>query len=27
MFGKNYGWNLYIAKNMYKIFGSCVWKW
>jgi TRAP-type C4-dicarboxylate transport system permease small subunit len=24
VFGKNYGWSLCAAKNMYKIFGSCV---
>ena len=24
MFGKNYGWSLCKAKNMYKIFGNCV---
>jgi hypothetical protein len=23
VFGKNYGWSLYTAKNIYKIFGSC----
>ena len=24
MFGKNYGWNLCAAKNMYKMFGGSV---
>jgi len=24
MFGKNYGWSLCEAKNMYKMFGSCM---
>jgi len=24
MFGKNYGWGLCAAKNMYKMFGSWV---
>ena len=23
-FDKNYGWDLYAAKNMYKMYGSCV---
>jgi hypothetical protein len=26
VFGKNYGWGLCVAKNIYKMFGSCVWK-
>ena len=26
IFGKNYGWSLYIIKNMYKIFSNCVCK-
>jgi hypothetical protein len=25
-FGKKYGWSLCIAKNMYKIFGCCIWE-
>jgi hypothetical protein len=24
VFGKNYGWGLYAAKNMYKMFGNYV---
>ena len=24
VFGKNYGWDLFVAKNMYKMFGRCV---
>jgi len=24
VFGKNYGWDLYAAKNMYKMFVSCM---
>jgi len=24
VFGKNYGWGLCAAKNLYKMFGSCV---
>jgi hypothetical protein len=26
VFSKNCDWNLCVAKNMYKIFTSCVWK-